>query len=41
MEYIIDLIQVAIGFALFWMTGVAIAKTVMYLNPEEEINEDQ
>lgn len=36
MEYIIDLIQVAAGFALFWMTGVMIAKTIMFFNPDPE-----
>jgi len=34
MEYIIDIIQVAVGFALFWATGVTIAKTIMYFNPD-------
>lgn len=40
MEYVIDLFQFIAGIALFVATGVAIAKTVIYLNPDEENYED-
>ena len=32
---IVTIIDIAAGLALFYGTGVAIAKTVMFLNPDE------
>ena len=31
---IVTIIEIAAGLALFYGTGVAIAKTVMYFNPD-------
>ena len=31
---IVSIIEIATGLALFYGTGVAIAKTVMFLNPD-------
>ena len=37
---ILTIIEIAAGLALFYGTGVAIAKTVMYFNPDPPLTEE-
>ena len=40
-EMTMIIIELISGIALFYITGIAIAKTVMYFNPDPEFGDEQ